>query len=179
MNSNVVKSIAPSPPRLGGEGPPKGPFSAGQALAFVRERGVVLVSAKGKGPTLVEAIAGEPVRGSWWGHPAGKRIFAVLNAVTESQDVLVCRLVDGKLTLVHRRLWPALARLAETFPPERLSQVRDEHTPSGRHVGRSVAFAQWVPAEVVREAEALGENEARALLAACLPAGRTGPIAPE
>ena len=53
------------------------------ALAFVREHGVVLVSARGPVPTLTEHIAGEPIRGSWWGHPEGKRIFAVLQAVSE------------------------------------------------------------------------------------------------
>ena len=153
-----------------------GAFAACEALAFVREHGVVVVSAKGKGPNLVEAIAGEPIKGSWWGHPAGKRIFSVLNAVTESDDVLVCRLIDGKITLVHQRLWPALVRLAGAFPPERLAQVLSEHTPSGRHVGCSVAFADWVPPRVAQEAEALDEDEARALLAEWLPTGATGRI---
>jgi len=172
----TVKS--PPPPASQEDGSPAGAgaVSAREALAFVRERGVVLVSAKGKGLNLVEAIAGEPIRGSWWGHPAGKQIFAVLNAVTESQEVLVCRLVDGKITVVHRRLWPALARLAEAFPPERIAQVLDEHTASGRHVSRSVAFADWVAPEVVQEAEALGENEARTLLAEWLPPGTTARI---
>jgi len=153
-----------------------GAFAAREALAFVREHGIVLVSAKGKGPNLVEAIAGEPIKGSWWGHPAGKRIFTVLDAVTESDEVLVCRLIDGKITLVHRRLWPALVRLADAFPPERIAQALSEHTPSGRHVSRSVAFADWVPPRVAQEAEALGEDEARTLLAEWLPAGATGRI---
>ena len=78
-----------------------------QALAFVQKHGVVLVSAKGPAPRLTEAIAGEPIKGSWWGHAQGRRIFAILSAVTQADQVLVCRLLDGKLTLVHRRLWPA------------------------------------------------------------------------
>ena len=151
-------------------------FSSQDALAFVRRHGVVLVSAKGRGPNLVEAIAGEVVKGSWWGRADGKHIFAVLSAVTESDEVLVCRLIDGKITLVHRRLWPALVRLAEAFPPERIAQALSEHTPSGRHVSRSVAFADWVPPRVAQEAEALGEDEARTLLAEWLPAGATGRI---
>ena len=151
-------------------------LSSQDALAFVRRHGVVLVSAKGRGPNLVEAIAGEVVKGSWWGRADGKHIFAVLSAVTESDEVLVCRLIDGKITLVHQRLWPALVRLAGAFPPERLAQVLSEHTPSGRHVSRSVAFADWVPPRVAQEAEALDEDEARALLAEWLPAGATGRI---
>jgi hypothetical protein len=172
----TAKSLPPPVSQEDGSGAGKRTFSTREALTFVRKHGVVLVSAKGKGPNLVEAIAGEPIKGSWWGHPAGKRIFTVLNAVTDSEEVLVCRLIDGKVTLVHRRLWPALARLAEAFPPERISQVRDEHTASGRHASRSVAFADWVPPEVVQEAEALGEHEARALLAEWLPPGATGRI---
>jgi len=144
-------------------------FSSQDALAFVRRHGVVLVSAKGRGPNLVEAIAGEVVKGSWWGRADGKHIFAVLSAVTESDEVLVCRLVDGKVTLVHRRLWPALVRLADAFAPDRIAQVLDGHTASGRHVSRSRAFPAWVPPAVTKDAEALAEEEARAILAEWLP----------
>jgi hypothetical protein len=161
----TVKSLPPPAAQEDSGRDNESTFSAREALAFVREHGVVLVAAKGKGPNLVEAIAGEPIKGSWWGHPTGKRIFSVLDAVTESEEVLACRLIDGKITLVHRRLWPALVRLADAFPPERISQVLDGHTASGRHVRRSVAFPDWVPPEVVHEAEAIGENEARAVLA--------------
>ena len=163
----------PPAPQTKARRPEGSRFSAGEALALVREHGVVLVSAKGKGPNLVEAIAGEPIRGSWWGHPAGKRIFSVLNTVTESEEVLVCRLIDGKITLVHRRLWPALVRLGRRVPArtDRASAGRTHGV--GRHVSRSVAFPDWVPPAVAQEAEALGEKEARALLAEWLPPGAT------
>jgi len=82
-------------------------MNAAQALAFVERHGVVLVAAKGPVPRLVEAILGEPIRGSWWAHPASHQIFAVLSKLEESGDLLVCRLIDKKITLVHRRLWPA------------------------------------------------------------------------
>ena len=49
-----------------------------EALAFVREHGVVLVSAKGTVPRLTEAIIGEPIKGSWWAHPQSHHIFTVL-----------------------------------------------------------------------------------------------------
>ena len=44
-------------------------MTAAEALAFVKQRGVVLVSAKGPVPSLTEGNAGEPINGSWWGHP--------------------------------------------------------------------------------------------------------------
>jgi hypothetical protein len=93
-----------------------------EAVAFVREHGVVLASAKGTVPRLTEAIVDEPIKGSWWAQPKSYQIFALLQAVTESEDILVCRLADGKVTLVHRRLWPALVRVAERFPPDQTGQ---------------------------------------------------------
>jgi hypothetical protein len=40
-----------------------------QAIAFVKANGVVLESGRGAVPSLAEAIAGAPIRGSWWAHP--------------------------------------------------------------------------------------------------------------
>lgn len=144
-------------------------LTAAGALAFVRKHGVVLVSAKGTAPRLTEAIIGEPIKGSWWTHAQSRQIYAVLGAVTESDEVLVCRLINGKLTLVHRRLWPSLVRVASRFSPEQLTQVRDEHTPSGRHMNHEVPFPQWVPPEVMEQAKRIGEKEALVALSACLP----------
>ena len=139
-------------------------MTAAEALAFIKERGVVLVSAKGPVPRLTEVIAGEPIKGSWWGHPKGQKIFVILEVVTESEDVLVCRLVNGKITLVHRRLWPALVRLADRFPPDRIAQVRQEHTASGRHENKEVPFPRWVPAAVLKQAKSMSEAGAIAAL---------------
>ena len=143
--------------------------TAEEALAFVRRHGVVLVSAKGTAPRLTEAIAGESITGSWWAHPKSHHIFSILGAVTDSDQVLVCRLVGGKITLVHRRLWPSLVRLAKCFTPEQLAQVREEHTPSGRHVSRVVPFPDWVPADVSAQAGAVEEHQALAALGAWIP----------
>jgi phosphoketolase len=134
------------------------------ALAFVRDHGVVLVSAKGPVPRLSEAIAGEAIKGSWWGHPKGKQIFAVLQDVGEHEDVLMCRLVDGKVTLVHRRLWPALAAAAAHFAPERMARVTQEHTAAGHHENHEVPFPDWAPAGVLKEAASLSLAEALAAL---------------
>jgi hypothetical protein len=60
---------------------------------------------------LVRAVVGGQVRGSWWGHPKGKLIYELASALEESREVLVAKLVDGKLTFLHESLWPALARV--------------------------------------------------------------------
>jgi hypothetical protein len=138
-------------------------------LAFVRRHGVVLASAKGPVPSLAEAIAGGPIRGSWWAHPKGREIFRALQAVHDSDEVLVCRLVDGKVTFVHSDLWPALVRAAGRFSAAQLAQVREEHTAKGHHATRKVPFPKWVPAEVRAAAARLTEAEALARLGPGLP----------
>ena len=131
-----------------------------EAIAFIKKHGVVLASAKGPVPRLSEAITGEAIKGSWWSHPKSHEIFAILQAVADSKDVLICRLVAGKVTFVHRRLWPALVRVAKQFPADRISQVHEEHTASGRHVTREVPFPKWVPSEVAKKAKLMSEQEA-------------------
>lgn len=139
-----------------------------QALDFVRTHGVVLESARGRIPSLADAIAGRPVRGSWWSHPKSHEIFAITRAVRKRREVLVCRLVDGKITFVHRRVWPALVRAAKRFPSDRLAQVREVHTPGGYHVTEEVPFPKWVPSSVRASARRLAEDAAVAELAACM-----------
>jgi len=135
-----------------------------EALAFVEKHGVVLVSARGPVPRLTEMIAGEPIKGSWWSHPQSHQIFAVLEAVTESEDILVCRLVGGKVTLVHRRLWPSLVRVTKRFAPNRIAQVHQEHTAAGHHVNHEIPFPKWVPTEVRVQAKEISEPDALAAL---------------
>jgi hypothetical protein len=137
-----------------------------QAIAFVQRHGIVLQAARGPVPSLAEAIAGGPLRGSWWGHPKGRIIFQAAQAVCESPDVLVCKLIDNKVTYVHRRLWPALVKLAPRFRKAQLAKVWDEHTESGAHESRRIAFPEWVPGEVAREAEKMSVAEAEERLAA-------------
>lgn len=139
-----------------------------EGLAFVKRHGVVLQAARGPVPSLAEAITGGPIRGSWWGHPKGREIFQVAEAICESPEVLVCKFVEGKVTFIHRRLWPALVKLAPRFRKGRLAKVWNEHTRSGAHRSRSVAFPTWVPGDVMREADRMSVAEAEAILLPCL-----------
>ena len=143
-----------------------------EALAFVERHGIVLQAARGPLPNLAEAIAGGTIRGSWWGHPKGKEIFRAIRAIGESPDVLVCKLVEGKITYVHRRLWPALIKLASRFRKEQLAKVWDEHTRSGAHQSKREPFPNWVPSEVMKKAEALSVAEAENILSRWPALGR-------
>lgn len=148
-----------------------------QAIAFVKSNGVVLESARGPVPTLAEAVAGGPIRGSWWGHSKANDIFLCSRAVRKSPDVLVCRLIDGKVSYVHRRLWSALVRLAGQFDAARLETIQEVHTPAGKHKVHTTTFLDWVPADVRRAAEELSEEEAASLLSTVpgiAPSKKTG-----
>jgi hypothetical protein len=141
-----------------------------EALEWVRRNGVVLESATGPVPALATAIAGSPIRGSWWAHPRAREIFALTRVARDCPEVLVCRIVGGKVTYVHRRLWPALVRVADAFPKRRLARIRETHTAAGRHVTTEVPFPRWVTAALAAEAGALDAPTALAALGAwCRP----------
>jgi hypothetical protein len=132
------------------------------------EHGMLLESARGPLPNVAELVAGERIRGSWWGHPRSHDIYEAINRLAESPDVVRTRLVNGKVTLIHRRLWPALVAVAERFPPERLAALREEHTDTGVHRVREQAFHDWMPDDALQAGERLSVAEALAQLPACV-----------
>jgi hypothetical protein len=137
-------------------------------LALLAERGVLLESARGPIPNVAELIAGEPISGSWWAHPASHAIFAAINEAADSPDVVRLRLVNGRITLVHRRIWPAVVRVSEVIPTERLASIEEQHTPSGAHRKIETPFPEWVPADAIAAAARLSEQEAFDALPDCV-----------
>ena len=120
----------------------------------------MLESAKGPVPNLADTVAGEPIRGSYWGHPKGDEIFSMTRAIRGSKEILVCRLVKGKVTYVHARLWPALVRLQGSLGSDRLAAIREIHTSTGKHELQVTPFPDWVPARVAEKARRLTVVEA-------------------
>ena len=149
-------------------------MTADEAAGFVRAHGVALESGAGPVPSLANAIAGESIRGSWWAHERSREIFALTRSIRDNPEVLVCRLIDGKITYVHRRMWAALVRVAGRFPARNLARVQERHAASGRHVNEEVAFPGWVSRELSAEASALDEEQALATLGSWCRSARTG-----
>ena len=56
-------------------------------------------------PSVAYIIAGTPRKGSWWSYPEAHTIFAVNNMLEDHADVLIMKLISGKVTFVHRELW--------------------------------------------------------------------------
>jgi hypothetical protein len=144
-------------------------MSPKEALAFVKRHGIVPERSHGPFPCLVDAIAGEPVRGSWWAHTKAHHIFEVLGAVAESQDVLRCRLVNDKITYAHRRVWPALVRLSDRIGERRLDRHDQRHTATGAHRTVTTPFPKWVPADVMTAAKELDDAKALVMITPFVP----------
>ncbi len=72
-----------------------------------------------------QLVAGEAVKGSWWGQPSGTLIYEVLNRL-DNAEVAWPKLLGGKLTLVHRRLWPALIAAARSEAPWQIDGLRKD-----------------------------------------------------
>jgi hypothetical protein len=120
--------------------------SASRWVKLVEKYGVMLASAAGPVLNIAEAVTAEPIIGGWWAHPKGKAIFAALAECDDSEDIRCFKLIDGKVTFVHRRIWPALAVLGHhnSVPSEAITCVQQEHMPTGEHRNFAVPFPDWV-----------------------------------
>jgi hypothetical protein len=86
---------------------------AARALEVLEREGLLLLQDPAL-PSLAALVAGGPVRGSWWGHPRGGEIFLAARALQEHRDATAAKLVSGKITFVHRRLWPQLVAMGRS-----------------------------------------------------------------
>jgi len=68
-------------------------------FAQLQEDGLLLMS------DVTYAITKEKIRGSWWSHKFAQRIFDVSEMLEDHRDVLIMKLISGKVTFVHRELW--------------------------------------------------------------------------
>jgi len=94
-------------------------------LAALRDVGFLLVSDRAF-PSVGGLITGGPVKGSWWSHPLAHIIFGVNELLEDHGDVLICKLVDGKVTFVHRTMWAnvfAVATCGEEWQTDGLSST--------------------------------------------------------
>jgi hypothetical protein len=83
------------------------------AAQLVREHGLMTLAPAGDFPSLAQALAGESIPSKWWSHPRANEIYNAFIATASDPEVLVTKLIDGKVTLIDRKLWPYLLRLAE------------------------------------------------------------------
>jgi len=72
-------------------------------------------------PSVTLIVAGEPIAGSWWGHPLGHQIYELIGRFEHGAGALSAKIINGKETYVHARLWPAFLSIAQARPEARLA----------------------------------------------------------
>ncbi len=112
-------------------------------------------------PSVSRLVAGEEFKGSWWSHERAHTIFAVNEMLEDHPEVLVMKLISGKVTFVHRELWGhvysiGVARedwqLKNLLPDAKLllKTLDDEGTLQTNKLGKSFGPK---PGETARELE--------------------------
>jgi len=104
------------------------PAATPEVLSDLSRLGLLLKQDKSL-PCVVTILVGGPLATSWWSHPKSHHIFRVLTEIAGHRDVLLTKLLGGKDTLVHRRLWPAFLAVAtsgESWQTQRLSKAARE-----------------------------------------------------
>ncbi len=81
--------------------------TAVRAIRAALDEGGLLMLHDAELPSVTTLVAGEPIRGSWWAHPAGGLVYAALESIED--ELVTAKLVAKKVTLIAPALWPALA----------------------------------------------------------------------
>src|SRR5260370_2563390 len=112
----------------------------------------LLLDADPKLPSVSGFVAGENVRGSWWNHPQSHEMFSLACRLHDHPDVLVVKLISGKVTLVHRPLWPAVFTIATAREPWQLEELSKQAKALLKKVDKETTAAS--SGDPVRELEA-------------------------
>jgi len=116
-------------------------------LEELTRHGLLLLQDK-RLPSVVSLLTGETLKGSWWAHAQSQQIFRVLTELGEDPDVLFCKLLAGKVTLVHRHLWPALLAVGTSREPWQTQRLSREATNLWRRVEKTgSAVSSGIPVQ--------------------------------
>jgi hypothetical protein len=132
------------------------------ALQTLRRLGLLLET-DARLPSVTSLIAGEPVSGSWWSHASAQKIFTTLGQFADHRDVMFTKLISGKVTLVHRKLWPEILAIGTARSPwqmkglstsaRNLLEMIDEQSSLRTDQLARPTFVTAKPGEAARELE--------------------------
>jgi len=129
----------------------------GSAFTALKKYGLLLLNDPAL-PNLCRLVAGERVRGSWWAHPRAQEIFQVYDALENHADVLILKLLSGKVTYIHRTLWPQIVAVGRAREPWQMNDL-------SAAARKLLAAVDKAPVEPGREkAAAASELDARMLV---------------
>lgn len=98
--------------------------SVAEALRILESTGLLMLSDP-RLPSVTGLIVGAPIHRSWWGHPQGGLIYYVVQSLAEHPHVLSTKLIAGKVTFVHRRLWPSVYSVGRSRAAWQVRQLSD------------------------------------------------------
>lgn len=131
-------------------------------VAQVAELGLLFLSDP-KRTNAIQVLTGEFPKGSWWSHPEANAIYDILQRVEQHPDVLLAKLLAGKVTLIHRALWPALLTAVTAREPWQVEGL----SPGATQALASLDAAEAAGAEPAQPSRTVSkELEARLLMRA-------------
>jgi hypothetical protein len=74
-------------------------------------------------PSITGIMVREPIKGSWWAHPMANEIYMLSQRLIHHPDTIFLKLLSGKTTFVHRRLWPELIAIGTAQEPWQLDAL--------------------------------------------------------
>jgi hypothetical protein len=103
----------------------------------------LLLDTDPKFPSVTGFVAGDVGGRSWWAHPQAKQMYGLSCSLRDHPDVLMVKLVSGKVTAIHRPLWPAILAIGTGREPWQMDWLSKEarallkKTDSGKKVEAS------------------------------------------
>jgi len=77
-------------------------------------------------PSVCSIVTGERMRRSWWSHPLAHAIFSVNEQLDDHKDILVTKLISGKVTFLHRKLWSRIFTIGSSRGDWQLQALKKE-----------------------------------------------------
>lgn len=86
----------------------------------------LLLSSDSKFPSVSDLVIGPGVNGPWWSHPNAHEMYRLVCELSSHPDVLTAKLISGKVTLIHRSMWPAVFAIGTAREPWQMSALTKE-----------------------------------------------------
>lgn len=104
----------------------KKPAVMGKKIFKLLEKYELLLLQDKAFPNIVTEITGEKIVGSWWGHPLANPIYNGLQWVEHHQPILIIKLIDGKVTYVHKNLFADIYSIVCQSRDWQMKKLKDD-----------------------------------------------------
>ena len=108
---------------------------------YLQENKIVLLQDKSF-PNIVTYIVGRKIKGSWWGHPLANPIYNGLNWLEKNKIFLSVKLIDGKVTYLHKSLISDFYSIVKKPRDWQLKNLKEDDLKMLQHISQnSIIFS--------------------------------------